>query len=236
MASLVTMFRLTGDEKMGVTIDLKGQRFGMLLLVERVGVNQRRQSLWSAVCDCGATTQVLGTKVQQGRQTSCGCKATNKVVDISGMAFGRLIALGPSGKAGRHTKWTCLCECGTIVDVSGAKLRSGHTQSCGCLQREMASNLNLSHGWSGTRTYEAWKSIWQRTTNPKRTGYENYGGRGIKVCDRWREFTSFLADMGEKPNGLTIERVDNDGDYSPSNCIWADMTTQNRNKRPRRIT
>ena len=122
----------------------------------------------------------------------------------------------------------CQCACGALADVSLTHLRSGGTASCGCLGKKNATR----HGKRYTPTYEIWKTMRQRCVNPRNRKFRLYGGRGISVCDRWlNSFVSFLEDMGERPEGCSIDRINNDGNYEPGNCRWATRTQQARNTR-----
>jgi hypothetical protein len=157
---------------------------------------------------------------------------------IVGKRFARLVVLDDSG-VGKDRRIFCRCDCGNEKSIIANHVRTGRIRSCGCLQREIAILSNTIHGHNriGQRTseYRIWYAMKDRTLNPKSPAWDDYGGRGITVCDRWRDsFEAFLADMGPRPSGLTLDRKNNDGNYEPGNCRWATWAEQNNNRRPQR--
>jgi hypothetical protein len=160
----------------------------------------------------------------------------NQGVDLAGRRFGRLFVVGIAERRRGFIYWLCRCDCGGQTSVRTGGLTRGKTVSCGCRAREARAQASLRHGKRGSRTYTAWVNMLARCTNQNRIEWPHYGGRGITVCDRWRDsFESFLADMGDAPEGLTLDRIDNDGNYEPGNCRWASRTVQMRNTRANRL-
>lgn len=156
-------------------------------------------------------------------------------MDLTGHVYGRLTVLHIAPKNGSATMWMCRCECGTEKAVAAGSMRNGVTRSCGCLHKESsAANGRLStvHGMKNTPTYASWRAMRKRCGNKNDQAYDRYGGAGISVCESWQKsFAAFLADMGERPEGTSIDRINSLGNYEPNNCRWADRKTQNRNKK-----
>lgn len=145
---------------------------------------------------------------------------------LEGERFAKLVAVRRIGTRSRFALWECRCDCGNTTEVTVGNW--GKTETCGC---GVVPPVAKTHGLSTTPEYSAWKDMVGRCTNPNFKNYESYGGRGITVCGRWLEFDNFLSDMGQRPAGLTLDRVNNDGPYSPENCRWTTVGVQCRNKR-----
>lgn len=157
--------------------------------------------------------------------------------DLTGQMFGRLTVIQPDGRIGTHAAWKCKCQCGSVTRVRSNSLRSGKTKSCGCLHIEVSHDLATerftTHGKYDTPVYRTWLAMKGRCLRSTHTAYPDYGGRGIGICDRWKEsFENFHADMGDPPGpGYSIERNDVNGNYEPGNCKWATVREQRRNTR-----
>lgn len=210
--------------------DLTGKRFGKLIVL---GLEQAggRHPQWYCKCDCGNILKTRGFQLLNNRATSCGC---NHRKDLTGKRQGRLTFQKPTGVKNKFGKyiWKALCDCGNVVLVES----STRNKSCGCLGREKASKRMTTHGHAknGTvsPTYKSWRSMIDRCSPNDSFHKKFYYDRGIRVCKRWKSsFENFLLDMGKRPKGKTLDRIDPAKDYKPSNCRWASSKTQFNNRR-----
>jgi hypothetical protein len=172
-----------------------------------------------------------------------------RFIDLTGKRFGRLAVIRVIPRPPKIKSWTpfwrCKCDCGRRVTVGGAGLRCGEVKSCGCLRKEILEKqqFSITHGASIDQRkgrpvdaeYLVLQQMKQRCFNPKHAAYPGYGGRGITICKRWMKYENFLEDMGRRPSGLSIERINNDRGYSPGNCKWGTKSEQSRNQRKRNL-
>ena len=152
------------------------------------------------------------------------------MINLLDQVFGRLTVQKFAGvNRLRHAMWVCECRCGTVKTIAGYSLTAGHTTSCGCRQREIATNIlsvrgedspSFKHGRSTSSVYRTWQSMKDRCLNPKNSDWKWYGGAGVMICRRWLDFQNFLADVGERPVGTTLGRFGDIGNYEPSNVTW----------------
>lgn len=225
--------------KMTKLDNLTGQRFGRLTVIERAP-KLGKNTAWLCVCDCGEYKAVPAYRLKSGETTSCGC--ANRIKQIAaGQRFGALVTLCVTTKPNsRKRYWLCRCDCGNLKYIPEYCLQTGQTHSCGCQKSQLISLRFKRHGETGTRLFNVWSSMKQRCSDPNHASYRYYGARGISVCEEWAtDYTAFrdwaLSTGYDEtaPTGVcTIDRIDVDGNYEPSNCRWVDMKVQSSNKRP----
>ena len=154
-----------------------------------------------------------------------------KIIDMIGQKYDRLTVLSKINTNHNGHIYECLCDCGNIKSIEGKSIRSGLTKSCGCIRSQYTSNKNKTHDKTKTGAYKSWKAMKTRCTNSNTPYYKNYGERGISIYERWLNFENFYEDMGDRPEGKTLERIDNSKGYCKENCKWATIKEQNRNTR-----
>ena len=216
-----------------------GQRFGRLVVTGQIERRNNGSRYVQCACDCGGTKLIGVNQLRSGKTRSCGClvrESNDRIHPVPiGQRFGNLVVLRKSGSRARGRMVEAQCDCGNITIANINNLRSGHTASCGCL-KSRASEKRAIHGHTRkgkfNRTYAIYRDMRTRCENPNYREFHLYGGRGITVCERWRQgYEFFLADMGERPPGMTLERNRVNEGYSPENCCWASPAEQSVNKR-----
>ena len=193
---------------------------------------------WLCQCTCGNKVERYASEFGKKQHMSCGCwkrelASKRNLRDLTGQKFNRWTVLRRSEHDdANNVKWVCRCDCGTIAEVLAQNLTRNHSKSCGCYNVEQAIKNSTKHNMYHTRLHKIWSSMKARCSNPNEQSYINYGGRGIKVCSEWENFEPFMKwalGNGYKDT-LTIDRIDVNGNYSPSNCKWSTIKEQARNK------
>lgn len=217
-------------------VDLTGKKYGKLTVIA-FSHKEGREFFWEVVCDCGTFKKARGGNLKQGKSKSCGCdqhtwrkKSMHAVIDLSGKTFGRLTVIGFSHKD-KSAYWTCSCTCGKDGVFSSKGLQAGSTTSCGCAQRDAVTK----HGLSYHPLYGTWIDMIARCHDSKNKAFKWYGAKGVSVCERWKENPQFFFDdMGDRPKGTSLDRVDGTTGYNKDNCTWAAESQQQNNRRNNR--
>jgi len=201
-----------------------GKKFGDWKILNEV-YDERPGKYYECICKCGKIQNVHFVSMKLGRSKrcwDCGRRKTSTSDEMIGKKFGDWIVLNVAGTKFKSYTYNCQCKCGKIQEVFGPHLtrkKYTSTKCRTCSNREKAYN-NIVHGKSNTNTYKIWSAMHHRCKNKNNEAYHRYGGRGISVCERWNDFRNFLKDMGERPLKMDLDRINNDGNYEPSNCRW----------------
>lgn len=208
--------------------DITSRRFGKLIALRPTDARKDGKVVWECRCDCGGVRLTTSKSLLGGVTRSCGCALSEAARKLRvGSRFGRWLVTGYAGRS----VWTCRCDCGAEGKVLASNLTSGKSKSCGCLRNE----TRTVHGMSDHPLYKRWHAMRSRCGATGSLGHEHYAGRGVRVCEAWADFATFVADVGDPPSARhSLDRINVDGDYAPGNVRWATASEQATNKRSRK--
>lgn len=222
--------------------DLAGKTFGKLTVIKNVDSEKVRyynNQKWLCKCECGNTIVFNRQGLISGYKKDCGCVKSGRYLE--GKRYGKLTIKRVIREKGKDSRVECICDCGNITTPLLSRVINNKVYSCGCYRSEKSIKLRTKHGMAGTRIYKIWKKMNERCNNANNKNYDDYGGRGIKICEEWsgeqgaENFVKWAYENGYNENAekgeCTIDRIDVNGDYEPNNCRWVDMKTQNYNRR-----
>lgn len=217
---------------MAPKVDLTGQRFGIVSVLEKLTEKKGTSYLYLCKCDCGNIRKYTSNILKSGIK-SCGCQQfKGRPKDITGKKKNMLTAIESTGRKSGNGDyiWKFQCDCGNTTETTIGRFNSNHTKSCGCKMKDIWLGRDEYHGGSKTKTYKSWMKMLERCYDPSSVSYDEYGERGILVCEEWKNsYKNFLKDMGERPEGCTLDRIDNTKGYFKENCRWATHQQQARN-------
>lgn len=215
--------------------DLTGQKFGRLTVIRENGRTDAKRKLvvWLCKCDCGNYVNRTAKSLTTSKNSGCdNCKFIRE--DLTGKKYGKITVVSMKGSENGTLIWNCVCECGKEMQISTGRLNYGKVNSCGCEKRKITIERNTTHGKRNTRLYKIWIGMKKRCYNPNSKPYRNYGSRGISICQEWLDdflnFYNWSIDNGYSDD-LSIDRIDVNGNYEPSNCRWVPDKEQVRNQR-----